>query len=63
MYFEINRENDRWLLLSNAQIGTDDYFQYIVVSINKETMDYYVATPTSLGVTDGKFRDGRCTQP
>ena len=62
-YFEINGENDRWLFLSNAQLVNDDHFQFIVVAINKETMDYYVATPTSLGITDGKFRDGRCTQP
>ena len=64
-YFEINRENDRWLFLSNAQLGNDDYFQFIAVAINKETMDYFVATPASrnynLGL--GEFRGGRCTQP
>lgn len=62
-YFEINGESDRWLFLSNAQLGQDDYFQFIVVAINKQTMDYYVSTPTSMKLgMNGDMSEGACTK-
>lgn len=63
-YFEINGENNRWLFLSNAQLGNNDYFQFIVVAINKQTMDYYVGTSSSIYIPgiEARFRGGKCTQ-
>ena len=63
-----NSENDRWLLLSNAQIGDwervgdNAYFQFLVVSINKETLDYY-SGHSNIYVTgsENPLRGGKCT--
>ena len=77
LQFFINSENDRWLLLSNAQIGDwarvgdNAYFQFIVVSINKETLDYYIGTHSNifeeglLGYVEGAGKQligGKCTR-
>jgi hypothetical protein len=63
-YFEINGENDRWLFLSNAQLGDDDYFQFIVVAINKQTMDYFVGTSSSIYIPgiEERYTGGKCTR-
>ena len=63
-YFEINGENDRWLFLSNAQLGNDDYFQFIVVAINKQTLDYYVGTSSSIYIPgmEERLSAGKCTR-
>lgn len=61
-YFEINGENERWLFLSNAQLGNDDYFQFIVVAINKQTMDYFVGTSSSIYIPgiEERYMGGKC---
>ena len=63
-YFEINGENERWLFLSNAQLGNDDYFQFIVVAINKQTMDYFVGTSSSIYIAgiENRYMGGKCTR-
>ena len=63
-YFEINGENDRWLFLSNAQLGNDDYFQFIVVAINKQTFDYYVGTNSTIYIPgiEKRLSGGKCAK-
>ena len=61
-------ETNTWLFLNNAQIyQSNEDFQFISIGINKETLEYFVGTHSTLllewePALTSSFSGGKCTE-